>query len=95
MVRQLQGSAKPQQTHVHKCILTQMCKWVRTCATLGKEYEYERERERERDRDIRGPECQIISEKLHDQRAVLVRLLTQCIQLRNSLVKSLPKYSTF
>jgi len=52
-------------------------------------------RERERDRDIRSPECQIVTEKLHDQCAVLVRLLTQSIQLGNSLIKSLTKKSIF
>ena len=53
----------------------------------------ERERERERDRDVRSPQSQIVSEKLHDQGTVLVGLLTQCIQLRYSLIKSLPNVS--
>ena len=30
------------------------------------------ERERERDRDIRSPQSQVVSEKLHDQCTVLV-----------------------
>jgi hypothetical protein len=70
------------------------CKLVQT--ERGREGgERERERERERDRDIRSPECQIVTEKLHDQCAVLVRLLTQSIQLGNSLIKSLTKKSIF
>jgi len=78
---------------MHACIDAHM-----GCATasLYKQRGGEREeRERERDRDIRSPECQIVTEKLHDQCAVLVRLLTQSIQLGNSLIKSLTKKSIF
>ena len=48
------------------------------------------ERKRERYRDVRCPKGQIVPEKLHDQCTILVRFLTQSIQLRNSLIKSLP-----
>lgn len=43
----------------------------------------------EKYRIVWGPEGQIVSQKLHDQSTVLVWLLTQSVQLRDSLVKSL------
>lgn len=46
-------------------------------------------RERESYNDVRGPESEIVPEKLHNQCTVLVGFLTQCIQFRNSLIESL------
>lgn len=48
---------------------------------------------KDRDRSIRSPESQVVSEQLHDQCTVLVGVFTQCIQLRDGLIKSL-KWST-
>ena len=38
---------------------------------------------------IGGPESEIVTKKLHDQSAILVRLLSQCIQLSNCFIKGL------
>lgn len=38
---------------------------------------------------VRGPQSQIVTEKLHYQGAVLVWILSQCIQLCNGFIKSL------
>ena len=40
-------------------------------------------------RQIRGPESQVVSQRLRDQSAVLVWLFTQGVQLRNCLIESL------
>lgn len=40
-------------------------------------------------RDVRSPQRQVITQKLHDQSAVLVGLLAQRVQFRDGLVKSL------
>lgn len=40
-------------------------------------------------RQVRGPESQVVSQQLHNQSAVLVWLLTQGVQFRNCLIKSL------
>jgi hypothetical protein len=36
---------------------------------------------------VLGPECQIVSQKLHDERAVLVVLLLDTVQVSNGSVK--------
>ena len=36
---------------------------------------------------VRRPQCEVISQQLHDQCRVLVRLLTQCVQLRDRVVE--------
>jgi len=38
---------------------------------------------------IGGPESEIVTKKLHDQSAILVRLLSQCVQLSNCFIKGL------
>lgn len=41
------------------------------------------------DLHIGGPQGEIVAEELHDQSAVLVRLLPQSIQLRNRFIERL------
>ena len=41
------------------------------------------------DLHVAGPQGEVVAQQLHDERAVLVRLLAQRIQLRNRLVKRL------
>ena len=38
---------------------------------------------------VRSPQGQVVSEQLHDQRAVLVGFLSQSVKFSNSLIKSL------
>ena len=41
------------------------------------------------DLHVRGPEGEVVTQQLHDEGAVLVRLLAQGVQLRDGLVKGL------
>lgn len=41
------------------------------------------------DLHIRGPKSEVVPQQLHDESAVLVRLLAKCIEFSNSFLKSL------
>jgi len=56
---------------------------------MKKKYMWNKGWKLETDCNVRGPKSQIVSEKLHDQSAVLVGFLTKCVQLWNSLIESL------
>ena len=38
---------------------------------------------------VRRPQRQVVSQQLHDQRRVLVRVLVQCVQLRDRVIERL------
>ena len=40
-------------------------------------------------RCVRGPECEVVAEELHDEGAVFVRLLVEGVELGNGIVKRL------
>jgi len=43
---------------------------------------------------VGGPQSEVISQQLHDERRVLVRLFTQRVQLRDSVVERRLRQST-
>ena len=43
---------------------------------------------------VRGPEREVVAQELHDERRVLVALLVQRVQLRDSVVEGLAKINS-